>query len=178
MKLISYKPEHKEKVIKLYTRTFTASEGKIEGKSVGTLVGDLTTTTAKDDLYGFVALENEKIVGCIFFSRLTFNNDINAFMLSPVAVSTKNQGKGIGQQLINYGIEHLKEEGVQLLTTYGDPYYYIKVGFNPVSTQVLIPPFKLSMSEGWLAQSLTDSKIEAIEEQAVCVPAFNNEKLW
>ena len=104
------------------------------------------------------------MLGCLFLSKLTFNNEVSAYLLSLVAVGKKDQGKGIGQQLINLGIEKLKKDGVQILITYGDPYYYVKVGFHPVSVEVLIPPFKLSMPEGWLAQSLTDEKLVAIAE--------------
>jgi len=43
-------------------------------------------------LYGFVAIENEKIIGSIFFTQLTFQSEVNAFLLSPVAIHTNCQG--------------------------------------------------------------------------------------
>jgi predicted N-acetyltransferase YhbS len=40
--------------------------------------------------------------------------------------------------------------------TYGDPSYYAKVGFMPISEADAQAPFPLSHPEGWLAQSLTE----------------------
>ena len=94
MKLTSYTSAYEEEVIKLYSRVFSKSEGRSEGKAAGKLSADLLSTTKENDLCGFVALENEKVVGCILCSRLTFeqphNDSPNAFMLSPVAVDKKS----------------------------------------------------------------------------------------
>ena len=129
MKLSPYSPGNIEEVKQLFTKVFSDSEGQSEGSLIGNLVDDLMTSTDAQDLYGFVAIENEQIIGSILFTRLTFQNEINAFLLSPVAIHTTYQGKGIGQKLINFGINHLKENGVKLVFTYGDPNYYSKVGF-------------------------------------------------
>jgi len=61
---------------------------------------------------------------------LTFESEVNAFLLGPVAIHTSYQGKGIGQKLINFGLNTLKENGVELAFTYGDPNFYSKVGFS------------------------------------------------
>ena len=46
------------------------------------------------------------------------------FLLSPVAISSDQQGLGIGTQLINLGLLSLRESGVDIAVTYGDPEYY------------------------------------------------------
>ena len=129
MKLLTYKPSNTEEIKRLFTKVFLDSEGQTEGLLIGNLAYDLMTDTNAQDIYGFVAIENEQIIGSILFTRLTFQNEINAFLLSPVAIHITYQGKGIGQKLINFGINHLKENGVKLVFTYGDPNYYSKVGF-------------------------------------------------
>jgi putative acetyltransferase len=178
MKLISYDSQYKDDSIKLYKEVFTASESQSEGELASKLASDLLTTTPEKDFYGFLALDNEVIVGIIIFSRITLESGTNAFILSPVAVDNEYQGKHTGQSLIDFGIEYLKDEGVELLVTYGDPYYYIKVGFKPVNAQVIIPPYKLSMAEGWLAQPLTQKTIEEMAGKVVCVPALDKEEIW
>lgn len=75
-------------------------------------------------------------------------------MLSPVAVATNEQGKGVGQKLINHGVSYLNVNNTDLLLTYDEPNYYSKVVFNPISENVVSAPFKLTQPEGWLAQSL------------------------
>jgi predicted N-acetyltransferase YhbS len=136
------------------------------------------TETDQKDLYGFVAIEHEKIIGCIFFSRLTIESGIRAFILSPVAVHTDHQGKGIGQQLINYGIKRLKDEGVELVMTYGDPNYYAKVGFDPVKEETIKAPMHLTYPEGWLGQSLISNSVDPIASQPTCVKALNKPEYW
>ena len=133
MNLSTFNPNQAEEIRNLFKAVFSDSEGETEGTLIGNLAYDLIIETDKKDLYGFVATEEEKIMGCIFFSRLTFDSDVRAFVLSPVAVHSDHQGKGIGQQLINYGIGELKNEGVELVMTYGDINFYSKVGLKPIS---------------------------------------------
>ena len=170
--------DQSEKVIELFSRVFSDSEGQDEGKLIGNLVSELITTKAQD-VFGFVGTDQERVVAGIFFSRLRFEDDgIKAFILSPVAVDTSYQGKGIGQQLIRLGIQHLKEQGVELVLTYGDPNFYQKVGFEPVSEELVKAPLKLTHPEGWLGQSLTDDEIKAIAGPSRCVEALNKPEYW
>ena len=178
MKILSYQANYTDEIRQLFTKVFSDSEGQAEGALVGDLAYKLMTTTDAHDLYGFIVVENEQIVGCIFFSRLTFQNSVNAFLLSPVAIQTSCQGKGIGQQLINYGLAKLKENGVSVIFTYGDPGFYSRVGFVPISEKVVKAPFKLSQPEGWLGQSTLSDKIEPIAGDSYCVEAFNSPDIW
>ncbi len=178
MDLIGYDPTQAEDIKSLFTKVFTASEGESEGMLIGNLAGDLMTETDDKDLYGFVAVENDKILACIFFSRLTFESNICAFILSPVAVDSEHQGKGIGQQLINYGIDRLKEAGVALVMTYGSPEYYAKVGFRPVSEETIKAPLHLAFPAGWLGQSLVGNSIAPIAGRSSCVKALRKPEYW
>lgn len=178
MKLSTYNPSHIEEIKRLFTKTFTDSEGQSEGLIVGNLVYDLMARTGGDDLCGFIATENQHIIGSIFFSRMTFENKIEAFLLSPVAIATSCQGKGVGQKLINFGLNVLKEKGVELIITYGDPSFYTKVGFSHITENIVKAPMKLTYPEGWLGQSLGGDTIEPITGNSHCVDAFNNSELW
>ena len=178
MKLLTYKPSNTEEIKHLFTKVFSDSEGQTEGLLIGNLAYDLMTDTNAQDIYGFVAIENEQIIGSILFTRLTFQNEINAFLLSPVAIHTTYQGKGIGQKLINFGINHLKENGVKLVFTYGDPNYYFKVGFCHITEKIAKAPLKLTQPEGWLGQSLVSDEIEPITGDSHCVEALNKPEYW
>jgi putative acetyltransferase len=178
MHLSSYNPDQAEEIKSLFTQVFSDSEGAAEGLLIGNLAAELMTATAPQDLYGFVALEQKKIVGCIFFSRLTFESGIRAFILSPVAVHTDHQGQGISQQLINYGLQKLKEAGVALVMTYGDPNFYVKVGFHPIKEETIKAPLPLTYPEGWLGQALIGNAVEPIADQPTCVKALNKPEYW
>lgn len=178
MKLAVYEPEQSNEIKRLFTKVFSDSESESEGILIGNLAYELITETDKKDLYGFVATEHEEIIGCIFFSRLTFESDICAFILSPVAVHTDHHRKGVGQKLINYGIKILKDEGVELIMTYGDINFYSKVGFKPVSEEVVKTPLKLTYPEGWLGQSLISDIVAPIAGNSFCVKALNKPEYW
>lgn len=178
MEFRSHKPSDSSAIEALFISVFTQSESESEGVLIGGLSKDLIAVTDKRDLYGFVAVDRERIVGSIFFSRLTFEKDIDVFILSPVAIDSDHQGKGMGQNLINHGLNELKRRGVSIVITYGDPVFYSKVGFRPISEDVVRAPFELTQPEGWLGQSLTGDLIETIPGRSSCVKALNNPAYW
>lgn len=178
MKLSIFKESDKPETQQLFTKTFSDSESQSEGDLIGSLVLGLMNDTEPQDIFGFVATEKEQIIGCIFFTRLSFDAPVEAFLLSPVAVHTNHQGKGIGQRLINFGIAQLKEKGVKLVFTYGDPNFYSKVGFEHILEDKAPAPFELTQPEGWLCQSLDGGEIEPLSGSARCVKAFNKPEYW
>jgi len=178
MNFSTYKKSDIEEIKQLFLRVFSDSEGQEEGSLIGSLVLDIMTSTDAQDIYGFIATENDQIIGSIFFTRLAFENSENAFILSPVAIHTNHQGKGIGQNLINFGIKHLKENSVRLVFTYGDPNFYSKVGFRCITETIAKAPFELSQPEGWLCQSLVSDEIRPIAGNSRCVEALNKPEYW
>ena len=178
MKLSTYNPNNADEIEQLFIKTFSDSEGQSEGEVIGHLVKDFIDSTDVNDLHCFIATEDEQIIGSIFFTRIIFESGINAFILSPVAKHTDHQGKGVGQKLLNFGLTALKENGVELAITYGDPNFYSKVGFSVITEQVVPAPQKLEQPEGWLAQSLVGDKIEPIAGKSHCVEALNKPELW
>ncbi len=108
MKLSLFSESESQEVICLFKSVFSASEGEAEGLVISDFVSKLIATTKPQDLIGYIAEENEIIVGCIFFSRFVVPSGQTAFILSPVAVSTDVQSKGIGQKRIQYGLDHLR----------------------------------------------------------------------
>jgi len=164
--------------IDLFVSVFRDVEGEEEGRLIGSLVRDLIATTEPGELLGFLAVERDEVVGAIFFSRLTIEASAEAYLLSPVAVDSGYQKRGIGQALIIHGLGELKSRGAGLVVTYGDPAFYSKVGFCPISDQLIRPPFTLSQPEGWLGQSLGDGHLDAYEGRVSCVAAFDNPVYW
>ena len=178
MKISLFSESQSKKAIELFASVFSASAGEAEGQVIADFVSRLIATTKPQDLIGCIAEDNEAIIGCIFFSRFLVPNDQVAFILSPVAVSTDAQGRGIGQKLINYGLDHLKSLNVNLVFTYGDPAYYSKTGFEKIREDIVKAPCPLSQPIGWLAQSLDGQEIQAMAGPTQCVDALNDPSLW
>ena len=174
----TYTSNMTEEIQRLFSKSFAHSEGESEGAVIGNLAGKLVATTRVDDIHVFVATEDDRIVGCIIFSRMSFESSENAFLLSPVAIDPDYQGQGIGQKLITFGLEALREYGVELAFTYGNPKFYSKVGFRQISEDTVKAPLALSQPEGWLGQSLVGDKLPTISGNSYCVDALNDPNYW
>lgn len=163
----------------VFHATFTASEGPDEGALIGGLVRHLLVETPVDDLRVFTARTDDTLCGAILFTRLRFEADPRRVMLlSPVAVAPSWQGKGVGRGLIRHAIGDLRGEGVEIVVTYGDPAFYGRLGFIPVSERVLPAPYPLQHPEGWQAQSLDGKRLTPVSGPARPVPAFADPALW
>jgi putative acetyltransferase len=166
-------------IVALFAATFTASEGEREGALIGDLVRSLLGSTAEEDLFVFTADEGGIPIGGIVFSRLTYPQDERTvFILAPVAVTPARQGRGVAQQLLEYGLAALRGAGIDIVLTYGDPGYYARVGFSRVCEADAQPPLPLKQPEGWLAKSLTGSAMIPLQGPSRCVEALDDPAFW
>ena len=170
--------DSKEEVASLFASVFSSSEGEQEGKLIGSLASGLAARTDNQEIICIGAYEDRSMIGAIFFTRLRFDEPIEAYMLAPVAVGTAHQGRGVGQALINFGLHELKNRAATLAVTYGDPAFYSKVGFQALSGDVIQAPMPLSMPEGWLGQSLSGEAIPVLKSRPRCVQEFDNPDYW
>jgi len=164
-------------VIDLFAATFARSEGAQEGALIGGLVRNQLAGTAPDDIRVFIAETNGAPIGGAVFTRLTYAGDPRAvFVLAPMVVAPDWQGQGIGQALLRHALASLRAEGVDVAMTYGDPAFYGKVGFGPVSGTPA--PLALGHPEGWIGQSLTGAELRPLEGPCTCVPALDDPAFW
>jgi predicted N-acetyltransferase YhbS len=161
----------------LFFNTFTDSEGAEEGISVSGLVATILSTTDPAQVEVYTASDSQ-LEGAIIFTELSTSSTHKAYLLSPVAVATSQQGKGVGQALINFARQELADKGVELLFTYGDPSFYSKVGFSQLDNTQIVPPELLSYPHGWLGQSLSSIDINQLRTTMTSVAAFNDPSLW
>jgi predicted N-acetyltransferase YhbS len=168
----------KEEVASLFASAFSSSEGEKEGELISNLASRLSSRADNQEIICIGVYEEGSIIGVVFFTRLSFTEPVSVYMLSPVAVSPTHQGKGVGQALIKYGLNELKNRAVAVAITYGDPSFYSKVGFQPLSENTIMAPVKLSMPEGWLGQSLKEGPIPTINGRPACVNEFNDPVYW
>ena len=168
-----------QEIVDLFAATFAASEGPDEGALIGKLARDQMGGTAPADLFVFTAWEGETLVGGIVFSRLVYPEDARVvFVLAPVAVVPDRQGTGIGQKLLAHGLAHLRDAGIDIALTYGDPKYYAKVGFVPITQDFAAAPFDLQYPHGWLGQSLTAAEMTPLKGPSRCIAALDDPVYW
>jgi len=162
-----------------FAAVFTASEGAEEGAAIGALVRGLLTTTPEAETRVFTARAGDDLVGAVLFTRLHYAHDPRrVWLLSPMAVATQSQGQGIGQRLIRQALDHLRAEGADVALTYGDPAFYGRVGFAPVSAADAPPPQPLSMPQGWIGQALDGAPLTPLKGRARCAPALDDPAFW
>ena len=163
----------------LFRTTFTASEGPQEGALLGDFVADLMQETPPKDLRAFCMTKAEALVAGVFFTPLRYaQDDRQVWLLSPMAVRPDRQGQGLGQRLIRHALDSLQEAGVEIVLSYGDPAFYGRVGFAPVTEDQAVPPHRLSMPQGWIGQALGAVSFTPLTGEARCVPAFDRPELW
>jgi predicted N-acetyltransferase YhbS len=170
--------DRRTEVASLFVSAFSAFEGEQEGELVGSLASKLSSRADNQDVICIGAVEEESTVGAIFFTRLRFDEPIMVYMLAPVAVRPGHQGKGVGQALIRYGLDEMRNRSVAIVITYGDPSFYSRVGFQALSTRVIQAPHELSMPVGWLGQSLTGEPIPTLTGRPACVREFDDPVYW
>jgi predicted N-acetyltransferase YhbS len=167
------------RITELFRATFSAAEGVTEGAVIGGLVQNLLTETSPEDIHVFTALKDGALVAGVIITRLAYAHDARkVFLLSPMAVASDSQGQGIGQALLQHVLDKLREAGVDILMTFGDPRFYGKLGFTVVGEEDARPPLPLSQPHGWLGQSLQGSGLTPLQGPSTCVAALNNQHFW
>ena len=89
-----------------------------------------------------VAVENEKIVGHILFTR-AFVNGLEVLALAPLSVLPEYQNRGIGQSLIKQGHIIAQKMGYKYSVVLGHAAYYPKSGYVPASRYGIKAPFEV-----------------------------------
>lgn len=169
----------KQALVELFVASFTASEGPKEGALIGDLVKGLLTDTPAQDIRVFCAERAGFPIGAAIFTRLTYPEDPHiVFLLSPMAVASQSQRQGVGQALLTQALEMLRSEGIQIAITYGDPVYYGRVGFRPLTEEQARAPLPLSLPHGWIGKSLTEEQMPNLHGPSICVSALNRSDVW
>lgn len=93
-------------------------------RASGDVVADLT----------LVALESERIVGHVLFSRMQVG-DTPVLALAPLAVTPEKQRMGIGSALVRRALERARQAdkapgAPRFVIVLGDPDYYSRFGFT------------------------------------------------
>jgi putative acetyltransferase len=100
------------------------------------------------------------------------------FVLAPVAVATDRQGQGVGSALIRHGLDALRARGVDVALTYGDPAYYGRIGFRPITTEIAAAPYPLQFPMAGWARRWMAGRSARSRGKSTCVPALADPAFW
>lgn len=109
----------------------------------------------------FVAIEDEVLKGSVRFWPISVG-DNRALLLGPLAVETKERGRGIGIALMRRGIDEARAGGHQTIILVGDVPYYSRVGFAAVPEGRVTFPGPVDPAR-ILALGLTEGAFESLK---------------
>lgn len=95
-----------------------------------------TLRLACTDHLSLVADDNGSIIGHLMFTPVVVTDGkqkTEGMGLAPMAVLPSKQRQGIGTQLVDTGLQILKEKGCPFVIVLGHPEYYPRFGFQAAS---------------------------------------------
>jgi putative acetyltransferase len=113
-------------------------------------------------LASFVAEQERGIVGHVLFSRTLIDAAIEPVLsvaLAPLAVLPVDQRRGVGSQLIRFGLDWLRTRGERSVLVLGHPQYYPRFGFSTARARLLTTPFP---AEAFMALELVPGALDGI----------------
>lgn len=123
-------PEDREAISDLLVGAFPTPAESV-------LVRDLRNSG--DMMVELVAVEKPGIVGYIGFAR--HYRPQGWFCLSPLAVDKAHRRKGIGSELVRYGLDYARQAKASAITVLGDTKFYRRFGFTHKAAENLTSHF-------------------------------------
>jgi putative acetyltransferase len=94
-----------------------------------------------------VATIGDKIVGHVMYSQLGLEGSTSTVLtLAPVSVEPDYQNRGVGTRVISVSLAELDDAGVPSVVVLGEPSYYSRFGFEPVSRYGITAPTGVPMA--------------------------------
>ncbi len=127
------------------------------------------------DAVSLIAVRDERIVGHIFFTPVTIADDeqeITGMGLAPMAVLPDDQRQGIGSQLIEAGLQILRQRNCPFAIVLGHPEYYPRFGFVPASQHGLMCPWENVPDEAFMVLVLDEAAMSGVSGVVQYRPEF------
>ena len=123
-------------------------------------------------LASLVAEAEHRLAGHILFSRMwidTSAGSLPAASLAPLAVLPEFQRRGVGSELVQYGLDLLRKRGERIVIVLGDPCYYSRFGFSSGKARFFESPFP---PEAFMALELNAGSLPPIRGKVRYPAAF------
>jgi len=121
------------------------------------------------DAVSLVALEDDRIVGHIFFSPVLVssgNESTQGMGLAPMAVLPERQRHGIGSMLVQVGIDAMRKRNCPFIIVLGHPEYYPRFGFISASRHGLSCQWDGIPDEAFMALILDEVSMVSVSGTA------------
>ncbi len=176
MKIRIARPSDEESIRQIHHQAFEAGEREL----VSALVGNLLQEQTSPQIIHLVADDGDGLVGHVAFSPVFTKEDerLAGWLLAPLAVNPQSQKRGVGKQLVEFGIKESAQDDTNIILVYGDPDYYARFGFRTAVAENFIPPFELKYPAGWQGIDLGNNSPLRTPVSITCVTPLNQPELW
>ncbi len=179
MKIRKSTESERNEILYIHSQAF----GEDKGPEIAKLVNDLLDDETAMPILTLVAVENDKLIGHILFTKAVVTgaeNPISAQLLAPLAILLDEQKKGIGEKLINEGIRLLKESGTELVFVLGHLTYYPRCGFIPAGEKGFEAPYPIPEEHAgaWMVQELNGDVLKNNSGKVQCSKVLNEPQHW
>lgn len=165
-------PSEKQKIKHIHFLAF----GK-EGEEIANLA---EAFLAEPETISISASRDGELVGNVLFTPFVFEQqpEKKCYLLAPIGVLPEYQrGFGVGKELMEKSIAHLKSMGTQAIFVLGVPDYYPKYGFV-LAEQPTPYPELLTMPQAWMVLELQKGAVEQLSGPTLAIKPFMNPLLW
>jgi len=164
---------------KIHTTAF----GEEEGPEIVELVNGLFDDTTAKPILSLVAVEKDQLVGHILYTKAVLkgaDTPVSIRLLAPLAVLPEAQAQGVGRKLIEEGLDHLREAGVDLVFVLGHPDYYPRCGFIPAGVLGFEAPYPIpdEHAAAWMVHALREGVIGRVKGKIQCADVLDQPQHW
>lgn len=146
------------------------------------LVRDLLQDPTAKPTLSLLAFEDNEAVGHILFTKVSLEptTPLSLSLLAPLAIIPEYQNKGIGRQLIENGLELLRESKVDLVFVLGHPAYYSRFGFQPAGKLGFEASYPIleKNADAWMVIELQPNTIGKFKGKVICADMLNKPEYW
>jgi len=161
--MITIRPERPDDIAAVRTINEAAFGEPTEANIVDSL------RNACPDAVSLVAVEDDEILGHIFFSPVSVSGEHEVprgMGLAPMAVLPERQRQGIGSLLVRAGIDVMREQNCPFIIVLGHPEYYPRFGFAPASLHALSCQWDGVPDEAFMALILDEPAMAGVSGKA------------
>lgn len=152
------------------------------GDTEARLVADLLDDPSAEPVVSLLAFDGARAVGHILFTAVGLEPQVPmvAALLAPLAVAPDAQRRGIGGRLVEAGLRHLSDAGVDLVFVLGYPDYYRRFGFQPAGAHGWDAPYPIPEEnlDAWMLRELRPGVIGCYSGRVVCADMLDRAEYW
>ncbi len=150
--------------------------GEAEGDEIAQLAEDLLE---HPETISISVRRDGQIAGNVMFTPLVFQDhpDVRCYLLAPCGVSPEHQGRGVGREMMETSIKHLRFIGTDAVFVLGVPTFYPLFGFVPTDKETPYPDL-LTIPEAWMTLELTAGSVEKLGGKTLAIAPFMHAHLW